>query len=441
VTTALVHDYRPRGNAIEILNRRDDELLVSGPAGTGKSRGCLEKIHFMCLMNPGMRALMVRRTHASLTSTALVTWREHVAPESLSVGDVWFYGGSSEEPPQYRYKNGSSINVGGMDKSTRIMSSEYDIIYVQEATELTVEHWEALTTRLRNGKVSFQQLLADCNPDSQFHWLKLRCDEGRTSLLESRHVDNPVLFNEDGTKTPKGVSYMGKLDRLSGARKKRLRDGLWVSAEGQIYDGYDPFIHLIDRFEIPQEWTRWWAVDFGYTNPFVLQCWAEDPDGRLYLYREIYMTRRTVDLHAKRILQEVKDENGNWKEPRPTAVVCDHDAEGRAVLDRELGMTTTNAHKSVLEGIQAVEKRFRNRDDGKPGIFILRDSLVERDQELVDAKKPTCTAEELPGYIWDTGAGKKIKEQPLKENDHGCDCTRYTVAERDLRGRPRVRMM
>jgi predicted transcriptional regulator len=41
-------------------------------------------------------------------------------------------------------------------------------------------------------------------------------------------------------------------------------------------------------------------VDFGYTNPFVMQWWAEDPDGRLYLYREIYRTRRLVEDHAKR---------------------------------------------------------------------------------------------------------------------------------------------
>jgi hypothetical protein len=37
----------------------------------------------------------------------------------------------------------------------------------------------------------------------------------------------------------------------------------------------------------------------------VIQCWAEDPDGRLYLYREIYKTRTLVEDHAKRILREV----------------------------------------------------------------------------------------------------------------------------------------
>jgi hypothetical protein len=64
---------------------------------------------------------------------------------------------------------------------------------------------------------------------------------------------------------------------------------------------------------------------------------------------------------------------------------------------------------------------------------------VRRDPALVDAKKPTCTAEEVPGYIWDTGLGKAPKEQPLKADDHGCDAKRYMVAHKDLGGVTRVR--
>jgi predicted O-methyltransferase YrrM len=59
------------------------------------------------------------------------------------------------------------IVVVGLDKAQKVMSSEYDVIFVQEAIELTVDDWEALTTRLRNGKISFQQLLADCNPSTR----------------------------------------------------------------------------------------------------------------------------------------------------------------------------------------------------------------------------------------------------------------------------------
>jgi phage terminase large subunit len=184
---------------------------------------------------------------------------------------------------------------------------------------------------------------------------------------------------------------------------------------------------------------RWWSIDFGHTNPTVVQWWAQDPDGRLFMYREIYMTKRLVEDHAKDILTLVTDKHGNWTEPKPTAIVCDHDAEGRATLERHLGMSTVPAHKAVTDGIQAVQKRLEPAGDGRPRLFLLRDSLVRRDEALAAALKPTCTSEEMAGYVWDTGAGKAPKEQPLKVDDHGADALRYCVSQIDRGSRPAFR--
>jgi phage terminase large subunit len=37
--------YQPRGAARALLLSRAPEVLAAGPAGTGKSRACLEKVH------------------------------------------------------------------------------------------------------------------------------------------------------------------------------------------------------------------------------------------------------------------------------------------------------------------------------------------------------------------------------------------------------------
>lgn len=439
---AVEHRYRPRGSAARLLRERVAEVLVSGSAGTGKSRACLEKLNLLALLNPGMRGLIVRKTLASLASTALDTWRKKVVTELLDSKEVWFYGGSAEEPPQYQYRNGSTIVIGGLDKPSRIMSSEYDVIYVQEATELTETDWQSLTTRLRNWRISFQQLIADCNPSYPTHWLKQRCDAGVTLMLESRHEENPILFDDTGQITERGAAYMAKLDALTGVRYHRLRRGLWVGAEGIVYEGFDPAVHVIDRFEIPWEWTRYWVIDFGFRNPFVLQWWAENPDGRLFMYREIYHTERIVEDHAKQAIALVTDADGIWVEPKPAAVICDHDAEDRATWQRHSGLATRAAKKGVSDGIQATQARFRPAWNGKPGVAYLRDGLVERDASLVEAMKPSCTVEEIPGYVWAPGPdGKPARENPVKENDHGADCTRYMVADRDLRARVNVRFM
>jgi len=438
----LEHKYGPRGACSVVFKARDPEVLISGPAGTGKSRACLEKLNLMCLSNPGMRGLIVRKTATSLSSTALVTWKKFVIAELLQVGDVRYYGGSASEPAAFLYRNGSSVSIAGMDKPTKVMSSEYDVIYVQEATELTETDWESLISRLRNWVVSFQQIIADCNPSHPTHWLKLRCDTGKTRMLESRHEDNPVLFDDDGELTEKGYDYIGKLDRLTGVRRLRLRLGMWASAEGIIYEDWSAS-HIItqipagdgearDPFGVPMAWPRIWSVDFGFVNPFVLQCWAEDGDGRLYLYRELYHTHRTVDVHAKTILNivapELPDGRRVWLEPQPVAVVCDHDAEGRVVLERELGVSTQAAHKSVLEGIDSVQARMKDAGDGKARVYLVANSLVELDEELKESGKPSCTVEEIPGYVWKSNE----KDEPLKADDHGCDAMRYAVADRDF---------
>lgn len=446
-SSVVTSRYEPRGAALQVFKHKNDEVLVAGPAGTGKSRACLEKIHAMCIANPGMRALMVRKTHVSLTNTGLVTFREHVAAMDIAAGVLRWYGGAGDKPAAYIYNNGSTIAVGGMDKPMKVMSSEYDLVYVQEATELALDDWEALSSRLRNGRVSFQQILADCNPDTPTHWLKKRCDEGKTVMLYGKHTDNPTLFKADGTKTHRGAAYMRRLEDLSGVRKERLLHGRWVAAEGIIFEEFDPQIHLISV--MPDGWEKWrraWSIDFGFTNPAVLQCWAFDNDGRMYLYREIYQTKLKVEDLAKRILNIVApaDRFGNrsWIEPRPQYIVRDHDAGDAAVFEQYMGIRTEKALKDVQDGLQATKSRYQVRGDGKPRLYLLRDSLVERDNELVEAGKPTCTAEEIPGYVWEPpGPGKPPKEAPLKKDDHGCDAKRYMVAQEDLVGRPRVSVL
>lgn len=433
--------FAPRGAGAEVFRRREPEVLLAGPAGTGKTRAALEKLHLCASKYRGIRALMVRKTHVSLTATALVTYREKVLHP---LDGVTFYGGSAAEPAQFRYPNGSRLVVGGMDNTLKIMSAEYDIAYVNEATELTEDDWEKITTRLRNGVMPYQQIIADCNPDAPSHWLKRRCDTGKTVMLESRHEDNPALWDAARqTWTEAGAAYIAKLDALTGVRYLRLRRGIWAAAEGMVYDGWDRALHLIDLEDlpipqgrqvkrcpagIPLDWPRYWAVDFGYTNPFVWQAWAEDPDGRLYRYQEIYATRRLVEDLAGQIAAVTKGQ------PRPVAIICDHDAEGRATLERHLRMGTTAARKTVSPGIQAVAARLRKAGDGRPRLYLLRDALVERDPALAESKRPTCTEEEIEGYIWDTANGRKKGEEPVKKDDHGLDCMRYMVAHLDIVG-------
>lgn len=437
---ATVVRFEARGANLDLLRCRDTEVAAVGRAGTGKTLTACWKMHLAALQVPDMRGLLLRATHVSLTGTTLVTFQRQVAARGLADGSVKWFGGSAKDPPAFRYrKTGAEILVAGGDRPEKFLSAELDRIFVDEAVEVPLDLYETLISRLRGSAPTYKQIVLGTNPSHPGHWIKKRADDGRLTMITSTHRDNPFYVNTDGTFTPAGRDYMEKLDALTGIRRLRLRDGHWAAADGVIYSGYDESLHLIAPFEIPPDWPLYLSIDFGYVNPTVIQWWRQDGDGRLYLVREIYATQTLVEDHAKHIRQIMERFS---KEPRPRAIICDHDAEDRATLERHLGMSTIAAKKTVSDGIQAVQSRLRVQADGRPRLFIFRDAVVARDPRLTEAKKPTCTADELPGYVWETKPGTKgVKEQPLKVDDHGVDALRYLVSQRDLGTRPGIRVV
>ena len=409
--------YGPRGGALDLFYCKDPEVLIAGPAGTGKSRAALEKLNLLALKHPGLRALIVRKTRESLLQSALVTFETEV----ILPTQARYYSGRGE----WRYGNGSVVATAGLDKVTKIMSAEYDIVYVQEATEIREDEWETLTTRLRRSAGTYQQIIGCANPAGPNHWLKKRAEGGRLTLIPSTHEDNPRLYDvKTSSYTEAGKAYLAKLDALTGVRYQRLRLGLWVQAEGMVYEDFDWNFHVIDRFAIPKHWPRYWAIDFGFTNPFVFQAWAKDEEGRIYRFAEIYHTGLTVEQAAARIKAWMTKSGEDF----PAGIICDHDAENRATLKKHLGVPPIPARKSVSPGLQAVMKRLEAAEDGKPRIFLLRDSALCRDPKLIAAREPTSTEEEFEIYLWQEG----VKDsEPVKKHDHGLDALRYIVMHLD----------
>ena len=420
-----------RGAPARLFDEAQGEIIISGPAGTGKTRAILEYIHQRC-SNEKIRVLFLRKTAESLKASALVTFQEQVLHEfdgKRSVYDgVTYFGGNTIQSAQFTYQaTGSRIVIAGIDQSTKVKSTEWDIVFVNEATELTLDDWEMLTGRTDRPSMFAKPpsvVIGDCNPDAPTHWIKQRESLGTLKFWQSFHEDNPAMWDRKAKRwTPSGTTYMERLDGLTGVRYQRLRLGKWVAAEGQIYEGWDPAIHLIDRSVVDPEWPHFWDIDFGYTNPFVWHDWQMDPDGRIYLVDEIYRTGVLVEDHSVNIMARTADK------PRPRVVITDHDAEDRATFERKTGLRTVAAKKDVSPGLQAVASRLKVAGDGKPRLFIVRDACPhrERDRSLIERGKPSCTADEFPTYIWDTRQGVKKGEAPLKEDDHGMDATRYQV--------------
>ena len=158
------------------------ELLICGPAGTGKTFPILSVLHCLAREYP-LRILILRATRVSLTESALVTYEQEILPADgcETIAD----GAGRANRHVYHYPGSSDIVVAGLDRNpTRILSTAWDIIFANEGVELQKEVWETLGSRLnRPGRdPRFGWLLADTNPSYPEHWLKKRCDAGATTM-------------------------------------------------------------------------------------------------------------------------------------------------------------------------------------------------------------------------------------------------------------------
>lgn len=416
----VIAPYQPLVWQIEPLNDKSSTLLLTGSAGGGKSRCAAEKINAYCWTYPNSTWLIMRKAREwAGKSIVPFMWQTVIGRDKrvkYNKSEGVFY-----------YPNGSVIYSGGMmdDKqreSVRSIGGDggLDGAWFEEANAFTRNDYEEIIGRVRHTAADWQQIILTTNPDSPNHWIyKDLIEGGGASVYYSGAKDNP-------NNSP---AYLNNLQKLTGVMKTRLVDGKWVQAEGAIYDEFEPSIHMIDADKCPEFVRRFRAVDFGHTNPFVCQWWGEDADGRLYRYREMYVTKKLVEDLTPKIVALSEGEAIN-------STVADHDAEDRATMEKH-GIYTVAAQKDVLSGIQAVKMRLKVQADGKPRLYFVRGALVEPDQLLEEAKKPVSTEDEITGYSWKKyDDGKPNKEEPVKVNDHGCDTMRYLVKHvDDLSGR------
>lgn len=401
--------YQPFGAALELFASKRREVLLSGPAGTGKSRACLEKLNLVAMQRP-IRAAIIRKTRKSLTQSAMTTLETKVLPQP---NQVRFHEGDQE----YRYPSGAKVMVAGLDDPEKVGSTEFDLVYCQEATELDEDDWGMLLRGLRNGVLSYQQLIADCNPSSPDHWLKQRCNRGECLLLESKHEDNPTLWQADSW-TEFGKEYVAGLDSLQGYLYQRLRLGLWVAAQGMYFTEFDPAVHVTRPFEIPREWPRWFAVDYGFAAPFCCLWFARCPETRrIYVYRELYGAGLRDEQQAEKILESCADEP-------PMAL---------RVLDPSMFNIRSEQQRPSIAAVYAeagVWPCYPGMNSRKQGWAVVRRALAH------DAENPprlqvfsTCTnlLRTLPTMVVDPLDPEDLADKvgSQKTEDHAVDALRY----------------
>lgn len=402
------------GGARDFAAYHGSETIIHGPAETGKTLSSLWKLHLCALKYPAS-IVIARKTLSSTYATVLQTYLNKVLVVDPAAWGIRPYGG--EKPEWFDYSSGARIWMTGLDKSSKVLSSEHDLIYVNQTEELTLDDWETLTTRTtgRAGNMPYSQTIGDANPAYPSHWMYHR---ETLKLFYSFHRENPLLFDQmTGEITPQGERTMAILDALTGTRRTRLLEGKPAQVEGVIYETWDEAIHLIYADDVPECRRYVASQDWGYTHPGVFGVWGMDGDGRMYLQAQIYHTKQTIDWWSARAVEL-------GREFQLEVVACDPSEPAYIRQYREAGLNAVPADNAVLPGINAVQQRLRKADDGRPRLFIVRDSIRYPDKALMAVKKPYRVEDEFPGYIW---SNSRTKEIPVKEMDDGMDMIRYAT--------------
>jgi phage terminase large subunit len=177
-----------------------------------------------------------------------------------------------------------------------------------------------------------------------------------------------------------------------------LLEGIWATAEGAVYDGFDPAIHVqehstaeFNRFAI--------AMDEGYTNPAVILLIGIDSDGRWHILREFY--------ERGKLQKDVVEVAYRWATERAIELAAVDAAAAGLIADlRDVGLPAVSAKGRVLDGITHIQALLKVQGDGKPRLTV----------------SPGCVnvINEFESYIW-----KPEKDEPVKENDHALDALRY----------------
>lgn len=299
-------NYTPTPKQAMYHRSKAYELLYGGAAGGGKSKATVMEALIDGLEHPGTDSYLFRRTYPELRDTLI---REALASAPKEIGS---YTQSSHD---LKLVNGSVLHFRycrNLQDAYNYQGTEMHRLYIDELTHFTQDVYDYLRTRVRapKSKQIKPKIRCTSNPGGVGHgWVKAAFIDGKEPYkIHDVAVDSKILGKSvtvtrqyipaTVTDNPHlGESYILELEQKPEALRKALLLGDWNVFEGQVFteftdnpEHYRDRIgtHVIEPFKIPAEWKRYRTFDWGYSRPFSVGYWAEDNDGRLYRYAEIY---------------------------------------------------------------------------------------------------------------------------------------------------------
>ena len=354
--------------------------LHQGSARSGKSFALLQFLIVKALQNDGLLISVVRKTFPALRTSAIRDFKDILKGLGLWDDEKWM---ATEHT--YTFDNGSVIEFFSTDSAEKLKGLRRDILWIDEANELTYEQYFQLAIRT-TGKI-----ILSFNPSfSVKHWILKEVQPGDDcETFITTYKDNPYLPLEQ-------VRFIEKYRETNPRYWQTYGLGQFAVNEKQIYD-----------FEIVDEWD-WdtaefvcFAMDVGY---------VQDPTALIGLWKS----------GDKLIVQEHIYKKGLLTSEIVQMMKGNVDERDIIVIDSSEPRLIEEIKRSGFPLARGVKK---GKDSVQWGI-----DLVKKWQIIVP-KHCTNLIEELYSYEWQDDGSGGVTNIPVDAYNHALDALRYGVME------------
>ena len=433
--------FKPNpGPQTEFLAASEREVLYGGSAGGGKSYAMLaDPLRYMG--HPQFSGLLLRHTTEELRE--LIFKSQELYPK-IWPGIKW-----SERKMQWTAPSGARLWMSYLDRDEDVLRYQglaFSWIGFDELTQWQSPYaWNYMRSRLRSTAPDLPIFMrATTNPGGRgHHWVKkmfidpapygqaydatdtetgevLRYPAGhqkagkplfKRRFIPARLSDNPYLA-EAG-------DYEAMLLSLPEQQRRQLLEGDWDIKEGAAFTEFDRNLHVIEPFNIPSNWVKFRACDYGYGSYSGVVWFAVSPSEQLIVYRELYVSKVLASDLAEMVL-ELEAQDGNIK---------------YGVLDSSLWHKRGDTGPSLAE--QMIQKgcRWRPSDRSRGSRVAGKNEIHRRLQVDEFTEEPrlvffnSCTniVAQLPSIPLDK---KNPEDIDTKSEDHLYDALRYGIMSR-----------